>query len=335
MKKLILLITVILTLAITLKAQKGTARKSISELNVEHKKMGLPELPEKEFMNLKKFKVSKDIKKIHTATVPQATEWCDKVDKLIKAKDLDGLENLKWEYVYFDYGSGRSSDVSIVKVNTTILPNFSLRGGNEDIFYEYWNKVGITMAINGRLGYIAEDHIKITPTKDNRGAKLYETVHIKKQLELLKAIRSEFEKKGGDFNKEIVKLLNNSSIDKSERNGYAYYYMRNYFTELDIYDKEVIESLMPYYHAHEQWIFYLSSANYKPAIPKFYEALKNEDVDTRAEAVIALGRMKVKEALPKLELIAKSDTYYYVDNDLYKVYPVRDRAKEAIQKIKL
>lgn len=273
----------------------------------------------------------KAMKKANQA-IPKAAEWTAKVDGFIASKNCDSLVYLKWEYYYYDvsYNTKPVTPVSYPEVF----------GGSTEKFKTYYTKVAIALAECKQWDFILGSY------KDS--AKANQLVYSPFD-DMTKELREYWLKKYTKSpDKEIIESLNNPQLTDEQKSKFSLNIMSNIFDKNLFQNPTIIlDALMPYYDKNlskidndydsnrRMWIYNWGQLKYTPAIPQIKAALLAKNSKIRYAAVFALGELNVKSALSKLEIIAKNDPIYYLDDYGNKIYDIRDAANEAIQKIKL
>ena len=97
------------------------------------------------FTATKQLKLRKEAK-AHNASIPKAKDWIANVDKLISANDCDGLNNIVWLYAYMIVKDDNT--VSYDSINPAC---YKETGGDNELFYSTWHKVGVTLGKCERL----------------------------------------------------------------------------------------------------------------------------------------------------------------------------------------
>lgn len=288
------------------------------------------------FTATKQLKLRKDAKAFN-AKIPSAKEWVADVEKLIAANDCEGLNKIVWLYSYMTVNDDNT--ISYDSINPAC---FKEAGGDNELFYSTWHKVGVELGKCKRLDILfgkfgikkgeTEFHPQIIPGQS-------------RHYEMIEEVKKNWSSENKSFNEALIDLINKQNT-YNEKADYAYnifeylYYKYNYAKDTEI-DVKLVETMSIVYKRLEySWqnlprlLEYWSDINYQEAVPNIIESLSAGDNRIRYNAVKALRKMKVKSAISKLEYLAKNDPFYYIDDYGVIVYETRDAAKEAIEYIK-
>lgn len=288
-------------------------------------------------------KAKKEAKTANQQNIPTLDAWKADVDKKLANEDCEGLLNLQWAFPYqyvTDYG-----EYSMLNKGFIILPAYGDEGmqGSKDLFKEYWIKVGTMLGKCNKIDFLLTDYYYINTLDDFRGNEPFFYVtdfHLDNYLEMWIAISEHLKGEGKSLRLIFADMLNNNSYTSEQRNNFSekirdlINYTNNYDYSSENMDK-LVDALFLYYTESIDWIAFFGNFKYKPALPKIINALKSSEPNIRITAANFLGYMEEKSALPKLQILAENDPYYFIDDYGYRVYTVREAANAAIQKIEL
>ena len=218
--------------------------------------------------------------------------------------------------IYMEAAKIQRDKIRSSKKKRAVLDKFNA------MYEQSYLKAGVKLAKCGEWGHLWKQHYWLKPYSTDRN-------DFKKHNSTFDELQKELTANDINLQTETLKFMSTPDLEAVNLRNICKYFQHKEWYKNGKEFTAVIDKGP--FHVMQ----YIEHAKYKPALKKVISYLGSNDIYARFAAVKALGEIGNKKVIRKLKIIAENDPYYVTDRYGNKDYQIRNRAKEAIQKIKL